>query len=85
MGSDIPAWVFIAVSLIAAIPPTLVAYAALRKGKETKDHVTELTVQVDGRLTQLLEETSKAARLAGIATGVEDERTRDTNHKTGEE
>jgi hypothetical protein len=65
------------VACIATIPPTLAAVAALiaviRK-------IDKLTIQVDGRLTQLLASVGAENQATGHAAGVEAERVREKDH-----
>jgi hypothetical protein len=55
--------------VVSMVAPTLTAILALIKGNENADAVQDLRVVVDGRLTQLLERTAQAERLAGRGEG----------------
>lgn len=65
---DADGWMIIAVpiaaAVIAALPPTYVAWSARRK-------ILELRVEVNGRLSQLLTETENAAGAEGEQRGRE--------------
>lgn len=55
--------------IVGMVAPTIAAILALIKGSESADAVKELRVVVDGRLTQLLEQTARAEHLAGQHAG----------------
>lgn len=58
------------------IPPTAVALIAAAVAWRARHDVAKLHVEVNSRLTQLLETTEEGADAAGHARGVEDERQR---------
>jgi hypothetical protein len=68
-------WVPVIVAVIAALPPTLVAYAALHKAREVKDDIEAVHMEVNSRLSQLLTLTGKSSH----AEGVKQERDRKGN------
>ena len=72
-------WQPLIVALITAVPQSLLAYAAWRKGADavkesmkTKAAVQEVHLMVNSRLTELLRLTEKSS----LAEGVEQERIR---------
>jgi hypothetical protein len=67
-------WIPVITSVIAAIPPTILALAALRASKDNGKKVQELHVLVNSRLTQLLELTAKSSRAEGAADQANRER-----------
>lgn len=67
----------VVVALIVAIPPTVAAVAALIVSLRGNRKVDNLIIQVDGRLTQLLESVSSENQATGHAAGVEAERLRE--------
>lgn len=52
-------WETILLAVIAATPPTLVAWAALHQGKKNAD-------ALNGRMSQLLEVSTKDAKAEGV-------------------
>lgn len=73
----------IILALIAAIPPTLAAIAALVVGlltrgtvKKNQRDILALDIKVDGKIERLLQTTERLATAEGHATGVTDERVR---------
>jgi hypothetical protein len=54
------------VAIVAAVPSTLTAILTV----VNKRKIDALHIAVDGRLTQLLEQTAKASRAAGKAEGL---------------
>ncbi len=65
------------VGLIAAVPATVMAAAAFITSLHNSRKVDNLTIQVDGRLTQLLMSVGTEQNAVGHAAGVEAERTRE--------
>ena len=64
------------IAFAGAIPPTIMALAALiaswrngRKVESSTKKIEELHVLVNSRLTQLLELTAKSSRAEGVAEG----------------
>ncbi len=66
----------VTVGLIAAIPATIAALAALWATVKGNRKVDSIKVDIDGRLSQLLESVSKEQHALGRSEGVESERTR---------
>lgn len=74
------------VALIGAVPATLALFISWRNGvkadhakaaaTDAKVATAELTLRVDGRLDELLEETRKLARAEGNAEGIANEQAR---------
>jgi hypothetical protein len=62
-------------TIMTLITPTLAAILALIKGTENTQAVQELRLDIDGRLTQLLERTAQAEHAAGLARGREEGQT----------
>jgi hypothetical protein len=56
----------IEVALIAAVPPTLVALGALILGVLNRLGLANVSLKIDGRLTELLELTRKASHAEGV-------------------
>lgn len=73
------------VALISSVPPTLAALVAVWLGiqsnhsqKTAKIKLNEVSIQLDGRLTELLELTRKASHAEGVkAQKKKEERTQD--------
>lgn len=57
------------VALIAGIPPTILALAAFVQGVRNGNQLHDLHLEINSRLTQLLEATAKAAHSEGFAAG----------------
>lgn len=64
------------VGLIAAIPSTLAALAALVVSLKGNRKVDAVALSVNGRLTQLLGAVGQTQRAEGRADGIEQERSR---------
>lgn len=69
-------WEKFVAAILVALPPTLLAWAAVRaakaaadKGAETSGKLDQLSITVDGRLTQLLQQTTLASEAKGHAAG----------------
>ncbi len=62
----------IAIAVIAAIPPTLVALLALRTGRKAERKIEEIHIDINSRMTELLAMTGQVERAGGVA----DERAR---------
>lgn len=63
-------WIGPAIDRLLTIgPPLVVAYMAWRTAKKTGRKVQKLSVEVDGRLTQLLESTATEAGATGEIRG----------------
>lgn len=60
----------ILITLIITLPPTIAAVAALIVGLRGNRKVDDLHVAVNSRLTELLEQTSKASKAEGKAEGI---------------
>lgn len=61
-------------AIIVSIPPTIVALTTLFVALSSRRRVDALHIAVDGRLTQLLEQTSKASKAAGKVEGKAEEK-----------
>jgi hypothetical protein len=59
----------VSTAMFSAIPPTIAALAVLVTALRTKKAVQELHLAVNSRLTQLLDQTSKASRAEGVVEG----------------
>lgn len=59
----------IVVAMIVAIPPTLGALLAYFQSRKNTKALDEVHITLNSRLTQLLEQTGKAARAEGKAEG----------------
>jgi hypothetical protein len=66
----------IQVALIAAVPPTIVAGAALIASISNHQKINELHVIVNSRLTELLDSNKRADIAEGRAEGVKSEQDR---------
>jgi hypothetical protein len=64
------------VGLIAAIPSTVAALAALVVSLKGNRKVDAVALSVNGRLTQLLSAVGQTQRAEGRADGIEQERSR---------
>ena len=64
------------VGLIAAVPATVAALAALVVSLKGNRKVAAISVQIDGRLDELLATTRAAGNASGRAAGIEAERVR---------
>jgi hypothetical protein len=64
----------IVIAAIAALPPTLVALAALIQARRTRAAVNEIHLTLNSRLSQLIEATSAAAHAEGVVAGRGQER-----------
>ena len=69
-------WGLILAAVIGAAPATIGSILAWQNARrahtaaaESKDAIVEMRVAVDGRLTQLLEQTTIAQHAAGVAAG----------------
>jgi hypothetical protein len=60
------------VALIAATPPTIVAFGALYTSVLNHTKIGQLHVIVNSRLTELLAETRVASRAEGRAEGIKE-------------
>lgn len=60
--------------LIASIPPTLAAVAALIAARKVGPKITELHLQINSRMDQLLAASKSAAHAEGVVEGMEGER-----------
>jgi hypothetical protein len=56
-------------TLIGFATATLASIYAGQKAAEAKEHITNLAISVDGRLTKLLETTARAERAEGVEAG----------------
>lgn len=54
------------VALISAVPATLFGVIGLRDRKALKKDISLVSVQVDGRLSELLELTRKSSKAEGV-------------------
>lgn len=66
----------VAIALIAAFPPTLVALAALIVGVRNSRKVDSVHLLINSRMTELLASTGAAARAEGHTEGVDSEQAR---------
>lgn len=70
---DHPWWIDIAVAVIVAVVPLLATAFSTKflrkKQDEIKNQVQEVTLQIDGRLTELLNTARLLAHAQGIAEG----------------
>lgn len=64
------------VGIIAAVPATIAAAAALVVSVRGNRKIDELHLSINGRMAQLIDMTSKAASADGKAAGIEQERQR---------
>lgn len=59
----------LAAQVVGYMAPTIAALLAYRKSSENGAAITKVELNVDGRLSQLLEKTEQAARAEGHAAG----------------
>lgn len=64
------------VAIIASMPPTIVALAALITSLFNKKGIHELHISLNSRLSELLNARGAASRSEGIAEGIQSERDR---------
>lgn len=58
-----PVWVPVVVAIVTALPATIAAvYAVISHGK-----IQQLSINVDGRLSELLSLTAKSSKAEGVA------------------
>lgn len=63
-------------AMIAAVPPTLMALAAVITSLHTQRKLQDVHNQINGRMEQLIEEVGSTSRAEGRAEGIEAERVR---------
>lgn len=63
------------VALIAAVPPTLLSFAAVISSLLNRGKINGLHLDVNSRLTELLKQTGLAAHAEGLAQGKAENRT----------
>lgn len=66
-------WNMIILAGIAALPPTILAFAALRKASQAVADIQEVHISLNSRLSELL----RATAAESYAEGVEAERARE--------
>ncbi len=69
------------IALIVAVPPTLVAVAALVSSLKNSSKLQALHIDLNSRLTQLMEASAKSERAMGHAAGLEEGRQTSLNER----
>lgn len=80
--------VAIAIAAITALPPTLAALFTLRQSKKNMTELRTVHLQINSRLSQLINEKTTASTVAGFEAGkhmTKEKRKRRTDPKEPEE